>query len=130
MVQAVSPCLARYTTGSASLMKGSRSLLRCSDAAERYGVAQARAPESADRRSEDNGFVRQSPPLAMSGGAPFDPDSSLPAQGVCDPGVTAGVLSPSREGERRRAAVPGHEFPGVVAAVRDGSDIRSVSGRE
>src|SRR6266699_507141 len=78
MVQAVSPCLARYTTGSASLMNGSLPLLRCSDAAECYGVAQARAPESADRRSEDNGFVRQSPPLAMSGGAPFDPDSSLP----------------------------------------------------
>src|SRR6266446_3929826 len=89
-------------------------LLRCSDAAECYGVAQARAPESADRRSEDNGFVRQSPPLAMSGGAPFDPDSALPAQGVCDPGVTAGVLSPSKEGERRRAAVPGDR-----AAVRE-----------
>jgi len=55
---------------------------------------------------------------------------ALPAQGVCDPGVTAGVLSPSKDGERRRAAVPGHEFPGVVAAVRDGFDIRSVSGRE
>ena len=57
------------------------------------------------------------------------PTVALPAQGVCDPGVTAGVLSPSK-GERRRAAVPGHEFPGIVAAVRDGFDIRSVSGRE